>query len=135
MPTTIYHNPSCSTSRNALKLLRAAGEDPEVVLYLKVGWTRPLLESLFADAGITAKDAMRTRGTPAKELGLLDDDVSDDQIIDAMIQHPKMVERPIVATSKGVVLCRPYERIVEVLEDQSLRSFEKENGSFIEIGG
>ncbi|MDE0590621.1 arsenate reductase (glutaredoxin) [Halocynthiibacter sp. C4] len=133
MATKIYHNPACSTSRNALKLLQEAGEEPEVVLYLKVGWTRSQLEALFEAAGITARDAMRTRGTPAEELGLLAEDVSESAILDAMVEHPKMVERPFVTTDNGTVLCRPFERIVEVLGPTAPREFTKENGTTIAL--
>lgn len=115
MTATIYHNPRCSKSRNALTILQAAGEEPEVVEYLKAGWTRELLTSLFADAGITARDAMRKGEAAAKELGLSAPDTTDDQIIDAMIAHPVLVERPIVRTPKGVAVCRPMSNLLPLL--------------------
>ncbi|MEY8883445.1 arsenate reductase (glutaredoxin) [Donghicola sp. XS_ASV15] len=115
MAATIYHNPRCSKSRNALTILQAAGEEPEVVEYLKTGWTRDLLESLFADAGIAARDALRKGEAPAKELRLSAPETTDDQIIEAMIAHPILVERPIVRTPKGVALCRPMSNLLPLL--------------------
>lgn len=115
MTATIYHNPRCSKSRNALTILQAAGEAPDVIEYLKTGWTSDLLVSLFADAGITARDALRKGETQAKELGLSAPDVSDDQIIEAMIAHPVLVERPIVRTPKGVAVCRPMSNLLSLL--------------------
>jgi len=112
---TIYHNPSCSTSRNTLALLREKGVEPQVVEYLKVGWTKPQLEALFQRMGVRAHDALRVRGTQAHELGLTDPAASDEAVIAAMIIDPVLVERPIVVTSKGAVLCRPVERVLEVL--------------------
>ncbi len=116
MTATIYHNPRCSKSRNALTILQAAGEKPEVVEYLKTGWTRELLTSLFADAGITARVALRKGESVAKELGLSAPDTTDDQIIDAMIAHPVLVERPIVRTPKGVAVCRPMSNLLPLLD-------------------
>ena len=115
-PVTIFHNPACGTSRAALALLRAAGHEPEVVEYLKVGWTRPQLEALLARMGATPRDLLRRRGTPAAELGLLDPAVPDVRILDAMLAHPVLVERPIVTTPKGAALCRPAERVHALLE-------------------
>jgi arsenate reductase len=100
-PITIYHNPACGTSRNTLAIIEAAGYTPTVVEYLKTGWTRNQLKSLFAAMGIKPRDAMREKGTPAADLGLLDPSVSDDQILDAMVAHPVLVNRPIVVTPKG----------------------------------
>ncbi|NVO28343.1 arsenate reductase (glutaredoxin) [Donghicola sp. C2-DW-16] len=111
--TTIYHNPRCSKSRNALTILTAAGEAPEVVEYLKTGWTRDQLEALFAQAGITARDALRKGETVAKELGLADAD--EGQILDAMVQHSILVERPIVTSPKGTALCRPMSNLLPLL--------------------
>jgi len=114
-PVTIYHNPKCSTSRQVLEMIEAAGHKPEVIEYLKTGWTKPQLKGLFAKAGLTARQALRTKAKEADELGLLDGKVSDAKILDAMIEHPVLVERPIVVTPKGVLLCRPKERVKELL--------------------
>ena len=129
-PVTIYHNPACGTSRNTLAIIEAAGYRPTVVEYLKTGWTRPQLESLFAVMSITPRQAMREKGTPAAELGLLDPNVSDDAILDAMIDHPILVNRPIVVTSKGTQLSRPSEVVFDLL-DKKPATFTKEDGEII----
>ncbi|MEC9197919.1 MAG: arsenate reductase (glutaredoxin) [Pseudomonadota bacterium] len=113
MTATIYHNPRCSKSRNALTILKAAGEEPKVVEYLKTGWTRDTLVTLFTDAGISPRQAMRK--TEAKELGLLGDDVSTNDILQAMIENPVLVERPIVQTPKGTAICRPMSNLLPLL--------------------
>jgi arsenate reductase len=113
-PVTIYHNPNCGTSRNALAAIRAAGVEPTVVEYVKAGWTREELEGLFTAMGARPRDLLRTRGTPAEELGLSKDS-PDAAILDAMLTHPILVERPIVASPKGTKLCRPSETVREVL--------------------
>lgn len=115
MTVTIFHNPNCSTSRNVLQMIRDTGVEPEVVQYLKTGWTVGGLKTLLAEAGLTPPQAMRTRGELAGELGLLEDGVSDATILAAMVEHPVLVERPLVRTPKGVVLARPKERVLEVL--------------------
>jgi arsenate reductase len=112
---TIFHNPACTTSRNTLAAIRAAGIEPTVVEYLKAGWTKPQLKDLLSKLGLTARDVMRIRGTPAEELKLTDRNTSDEEILDAMVGHPILVERPIVLTPKGAVLARPPERIEEIL--------------------
>lgn len=112
---TIYHNPHCGTSRNTLALLRDKGLDPNVVEYVKVGWTRELLESLFQRMGVSAHEALRVRGTNAHELGLTDPAASDAAVIAAMVIDPILVERPIVVTPKGAALCRPAERVLSLL--------------------
>jgi arsenate reductase len=114
-PVTIYHNPACGTSRNTLALIREAGHEPTVVEYLKTGWTKEILRDLAGRAGVPIRALMRTRGTPAEELGLTDPAASDEAILDAMLAHPILVERPIVATPKGVRLCRPAEGVMELL--------------------
>lgn len=129
-PVTIFHNPKCGTSRNALAMARAAGYEPEVVEYVQAGWDRDTLKSLLASMGMSPRDAMRTKGTPAEELGLLDPAVTDDQILDAMVAHPILVERPIVRSPKGVVLARPSEKVFEVLE-RRVESFTKEDGEVV----
>jgi len=112
---TIFHNPSCGTSRNALAAIREAGHQPEVVEYLKAGWRRDQLIDLLARMGVRPRDILRVRGTPAEELGLTRPDVSDDAIVDAMVAHPILVERPIVVSPKGAALCRPVEKVRALL--------------------
>ncbi len=114
-PVTIHHNPGCSTSRNTLQLLRDQGHEPKVVEYLKTGWSRAELERLLARMGKTPRDILRTKGSLAEELGLLKAGVSDDALLTAMTQHPVLVERPIVETPKGVRLCRPMDKVHEIL--------------------
>ena len=112
---TIYHNPNCGTSRNVLAMLREAGHEPEVVEYLKAGWSEPQLRDILRRSGASARQLLRTRGTRAEELGLTADDASEDAIIAAMVADPALVNRPIVATAKGAVLARPPERAFDVL--------------------
>ena len=112
---TIYHNPACGTSRNTLAAIREAGQEPEVVEYLKAGWRRDQLADLIARMGRTPRDVLRVRGTPAEDLGLTNPGVSPDAILDAMVAHPILVERPIVVTPKGVALCRPSETVQDLL--------------------
>lgn len=132
-PITFYHNPTCGTSRNALAMVEAAGYSPEVVEYLKTGWTRAQLTELFTAMGASARDVMREKGTPAAEMGLTNGNVSDEQIIDAMLEHPVLVNRPIVVTPKGTKLCRPSEVVLELLERKPT-SFTKEDGEVVQIG-
>lgn len=131
-PVTIFHNPNCGTSRNTLGLIRAAGYEPQVVEYVKRGWTPDQLKALFARMGVAARDVMRVRGTPAEDLGLTKDGVSDDAIIAAMTEHPLMVERPIVSTPKGAVLARPFDLALTVLDKKPAR-FTKESGEVVEF--
>ena len=114
-PVTIYHNPKCSTSRQVLEMIEAASHKPTIVEYLKTGWTKPQLKKLFADAGVSAREALRTRAAEVEELDLLDPKVSDAKLLDAMVEHPVLVERPFVVTQKGTRLCRPKESVREVL--------------------
>ena len=114
-PVTIWHNPACGTSRNVLEMIREAGHEPEVVPYLQTGWRREELADLLRLAGLTPRQALRTRGTPAAELGLLEPGVSDDAVLDAMVAHPVLVERPLVRTPTGVRLGRPPEAVRELL--------------------
>ena len=115
-PVTIFHNPACGTSRNALAAIRAAGFEPTVVEYLKTGWTRARLEELLAAMGAKPRDILREKGTPAAELGLLDPAVPDAAILDAMVAHPILVNRPIVSTPKGTRLARPSEAVLQLLD-------------------
>ncbi|WP_138468520.1 arsenate reductase (glutaredoxin) [Poseidonocella sp. HB161398] len=115
MQFVIHHNPKCGTSRKVLQAIRDAGHEPVVVEYLKTGWTRPQLQLLFAVAGMSPAEALRAKGTAAAELGLTAPDADPDAILDAMVADPVMVERPFVASPKGVRLCRPAERLEELL--------------------
>ncbi|MGD9979725.1 MAG: arsenate reductase (glutaredoxin) [Hyphomonadaceae bacterium] len=112
---TIYHNPKCSTSKQVLEMIREAGHEPEVVEYLKAGWTKPKLKELLAAAGLTPRQALRTKAAEAEALGLLDPKVSDAKILDAMIAHPVLVERPFVVTAKRTLLARPKEKVREII--------------------
>ncbi|HZH26930.1 MAG TPA: arsenate reductase (glutaredoxin) [Azospirillaceae bacterium] len=132
-PILTYHNPACGTSRNVLAMIEAAGYAPTVVNYLEVGWTRPQLEELFGRMGIRPREALRGKGTPAAELGLLDPGVGDDELLDAMVAHPILVNRPIVVTPKGVKLCRPSEVVLDLL-DRRPASFTKEDGEIVIAG-
>ncbi|WP_305970903.1 MULTISPECIES: arsenate reductase (glutaredoxin) [unclassified Mameliella] len=116
MRVVIFHNPNCSKSRAALALIREAGQEPVVVPYMKTGWTVPQLQALFAVAGLTAREVLRTARTQAKEMGLLEDGVDEIAILEAMVAHPELVERPIVCSPKGVRLCRPPELVAELLD-------------------
>ncbi|MDX8353259.1 arsenate reductase (glutaredoxin) [Cognatiyoonia sp. IB215182] len=131
MTTVIHHNPDCGTSRNVLAVIRASGTEPIVIEYLKTGWTRPQLQALFAAADLTPRAALRTSKSPAEELGLTDPSVSDDTLLDAMIEHPILVNRPIVCTPKGVALCRPSEAVLPLLEKPLTAPVYKEDGTLI----
>ncbi|MFG5380132.1 arsenate reductase (glutaredoxin) [Yoonia sp. R2-816] len=128
MTTVIHHNPDCGTSRNVLAVIRASGTEPVIIEYLKTGWTRPQLQALFAAAGLTPRAALRTSKSPAEELGLLDPTVSDDALLDAMVAHPILVNRPIVCTPKCVALCRPSEAVLPLLEKPLTEPVYKEDG-------
>jgi arsenate reductase (glutaredoxin) len=114
-PVTIYHNPKCSTSRQVLSMIEAAGHKPEVIEYLKAGWTKKQLKELFAVANLTPRQALRSKAPEAEELGLLNPKVSDAKILDAMVEHPVLVERPFVVSAKGVRLARPKETVREII--------------------
>jgi arsenate reductase (glutaredoxin) len=122
----IYHNPECGTSRNVLAIIEAAGYTPTVIEYLKTGWTKFQLLGLFAAAGLTPRAALRETKSPAEELGLLKDGVSSEVILDAMVKHPILVNRPIVCTVKGVRLCRPSETVLDLLDRFPSGPFHKE---------
>jgi arsenate reductase (glutaredoxin) len=123
----IHHNPDCGTSRNTLEMIRASGSEPVIIEYLKIGWTKPYLLTLFSGAGLTPKQAMRVSGTSAESLGLTAEGVSDDLIIEAMIAHPVLVNRPFVLSPKGTRLCRPSELVFDLL-DNPPTGFTKEDG-------
>lgn len=127
-PVIIHHNPACGTSRNVVAITKAAGYEPVIIEYLDAGWTRPQLLALFAAAGLTAREALRETKSPAEELGLLRDGVSATEIIEAMIEHPVLVNRPLVATPKGVKLCRPSETVLQLLERVPSEPVFKEDG-------
>ncbi|MCA0358943.1 MAG: arsenate reductase (glutaredoxin) [Proteobacteria bacterium] len=131
-PVVIFHNPACGTSRNVVEMVRAAGYTPKVVEYLTAGWTHDQLRELAGEAGLTFRQLMREKGTPAAELGLLADDVGEDRILDAMIEHPILVNRPLVVTPKGVKLCRPSEVVFDLL-DRKPASFTKEDGEVVRL--
>jgi arsenate reductase len=131
----IHHNPDCATSRNVLGIIRASGYDPVVIEYLKEGWTKPQLLALFAAAGLTPKTALRTTKSPAKELGLLEENVSDEDILAQMLEHPVLVNRPLVCTPKGVKLCRPSEAVLEFLENEPASPYYKEDGGLLDMSG
>lgn len=130
MTSTILHNPKCSTSRNALALMQASGETLEVVEYLKTPPSREYLVELLAKMQMSPRELMRSKEEVFTELGLDNSDVTDDQLIDAMVEHPILINRPIVITDKGAVLCRPLENIFDVLATP-VKEFTKENGDVI----
>lgn len=127
----IYHNPDCGTSRNALAMIRNAGIEPHVIEYLKTPPSRPLLESLIERMGIPVRDLLREKGTPYGELGLGDSSLGDDQLLDAMMQHPILINRPIVVSPLGVRLCRPSEAVLDILPAGQIGAFAKEDGEVV----
>lgn len=127
----IHHNPDCGTSRNVLALIRAAGYDPVVVNYLIEGWTRSQLLALLAAAGLKPSEALRKTKSPAEELGLLKEGLCEEHILSHMLDHPVLVNRPIVCTSKGVKLCRPSEAVLDILENKPKGPFHKEDGELL----
>ena len=128
MSVTIYHNPDCGTSRNTLALIRNAGIEPLVIEYLKQPPDRATLASLIASSGLQVRDAMRQKGTPYAELGLDAPSTTDDQLLDAMLAHPILINRPLVVTPLGVRLCRPSELVLDILSDPQRAAFTKEDG-------
>lgn len=129
-PITIYHNPACGTSRNTVAMVRAAGYDPVEIDYMRTGWTKDLLRDLAHRAGLTMRELMRENGTPAATLGLLAEDVTEDALLDAMVLHPILVNRPLVVTPLGVRLCRPSERVLDLLA-VTPTTFAKEDGEVV----
>jgi arsenate reductase (glutaredoxin) len=130
MDVIIYHNPDCGTSRNTLALIRNAGIEPHIIQYLRSPPTRLLLRQLIDRMGISVRALLREKGTPFAELGLADPSLTDDQLLDAMMAHPILINRPIVVTPKGVRLCRPSEEVIDLLPPQ-LGEFRKEDGELV----
>lgn len=128
---TIYHNPACGTSRNTLALLKYVGLEPEVILYLETPPTKKELQRLIADMHLSARDLLRTNVPPYLELGLDREGVSDDEILSAMLREPILINRPIVITSKGTRLCRPSEKVLEIVPVPLTSPFVKEDGEVI----
>ena len=128
MTVTIYHNPDCGTSRNTLALIRNSGAEPEVIEYLKTPPSRATLIELMQRAGLSPRALLREKGTPYAELGLDDPGLTDARLIDAMMAHPILINRPLVVTPLGVKLCRPSEAVLEILPDPQRGAFSKEDG-------
>ena len=124
----IYHNPECGTSRNALAMIRNAGIEPHVVEYLKTPPSREMLVQLIERARLTPRQLLREKGTPYAELGLAEKTLSDDAIVDAMMAHPVLINRPLVVTPIGVRLCRPSEAVLDILPEPQRGAFAKEDG-------
>ena len=131
MDVIIYHNPACGTSRNALAMIRNAGIEPHVIEYLKTPPSRALLVQLIQRAGLTPRGLLREKGTPYAELGLDDPALSDEQILDAMLAHPILINRPLVVTPLGVRLCRPSETVLDILPQPQPGAFAKEDGEVV----
>ena len=132
MSITIYHNPDCGTSRNTLAMIRRSGEEPIVIEYLKMPPSREKLVELIASMGIPVRALLREKGTPYKELGLDDPKWTDDELLDFLVKHPILINRPIVVTPKGVKLCRPSEAVLELLPNPHIGRFVKEDGEVVE---
>jgi arsenate reductase len=136
MSVTIYHNPSCGTSRNTLAMIRNAGIEPTVIEYLDSPPDRRTLQAMIRDAGLSVREALREKGTPYAELGLDDLSLSDDVLLDAMLVHPILINRPFVITELGVRLCRPSEVVLDILPSPQKETFTKEDGeAVIDVDG
>jgi arsenate reductase len=131
MSITIYHNPACGTSRNALAMIRASGEEPTVIEYLKTPPSRETLVGLLHDMGLAPRDLLRRKGTPYDELGLDDPKWTDDELIDVMLARPILINRPIVVTPLGTRLCRPSESVLAILPNPDIGEFTKEDGEVV----
>ncbi|MFA5956493.1 arsenate reductase (glutaredoxin) [Hyphomicrobium sp.] len=131
MTITIYHNPACGTSRNTLAMIRQSGEEPEVIEYLKTPPARATLEDLMKRMGIGPRELLRQKGTPYAELDLGNPKWSDDQLIDFMMAHPILMNRPVVVTPLGVKLCRPSEAVLDILANADIGAFAKEDGEVV----
>ncbi|WP_441229540.1 arsenate reductase (glutaredoxin) [Tardiphaga sp. 215_C5_N2_1] len=134
MTVVIYHNPDCGTSRNTLAMIRQSGEGPEVIEYLKTPPSRDRLKELVEAMGIPVRSLLREKGTPYGELALADPKWTDDELIDFMLAHPILINRPIVVTDKGVKLCRPSEAVLDILPNPHIGRFVKEDGEIIDAG-
>jgi arsenate reductase len=131
MTVTIYHNPSCGTSRNTLAMIRQSGEEPDIIEYLKTPPTRERLIELLRAMNMRPRELLRRKGTPYDELGLDDPKWSDEELIGLMLEHPILINRPIVVTAKGVRLCRPSEVVLDILPNPEIGTFTKEDGEVI----
>jgi arsenate reductase len=131
MSVTIYHNPACGTSRNVLALIRNSGEEPHVIEYLKTPPSRAELVELIGRMGIPVRELLRRKGTPFDELKLDNPAMTDDELVDAMMAHPILINRPIVVTDKGVKLCRPSEAVLDILPNPQQGAFSKEDGEAV----
>jgi arsenate reductase (glutaredoxin) len=131
MTVTIYHNPACGTSRNTLAMIRQSGEKPEIIEYLKTPPTRERLVELIATMGISVRDLLRQNGTPYAELGLDNPALTDEELLNAMMAHPILINRPIVVTEKGVRLCRPSEAVLGIPPNPDIGTFTKEDGEVV----
>ena len=131
MSVSIYHNPDCGTSRNTLAMIRQSGVEPTVIEYLKTPPTRATVVKLIADAGLTVRDALRKKDTPYEELDLGNPGKSDDELLDAIEAHPILLNRPLVVTPIGTLLCRPSEAVLDILENPDIGPFVKEDGEVI----
>ena len=130
---TIYHNPACGTSRNTLAMIRASGVESEVIEYLKTPPSREKLMELIAQMGIAPRDLLREKGTPYADLNISDLTLGDDALLHAMLQHPILINRPIVVTAKGAKLCRPSELVLAILDNPNIGQFTKEDGEIINL--
>ncbi|MEN9894984.1 MAG: hypothetical protein RIR97_836 [Pseudomonadota bacterium] len=128
MTVTIYHNPACGTSRNTLAMIHNAGLEPIVIEYLQNPPSRDVLKRLISDSGLSVRDAIREKGTPYDELGLASSELSDDDLLDTMLEHPILINRPFVVTAMGTRLCRPSEVVLEILTEAQKGAFTKEDG-------
>lgn len=135
MTVTIYHNPACGTSRNTLAMIRQSDEEPVVIEYLKTPLSRHELAALIAKMGVSVCDMLREKGTPYSELGLGDQSLSDGHLLDAMVEHPILMNRPIVVTAKGAALCRPSELVLDLLPNPDIGLFTKEDGEVVPARG
>jgi arsenate reductase len=131
MTITIYHNPACGTSRNTLAMIRQSGEEPVVIEYLKDPPSRERLVELLRKMNMTPRQLLREKGTPYAELGLADPKWTDDELIEVMMRHPILINRPIVETPNGVRLCRPSETVLEILPNPKIGRFVKEDGEVV----
>ncbi|EPE7078468.1 arsenate reductase (glutaredoxin) [Cronobacter sakazakii] len=134
-PITIYHNPTCGTSRNTLGLIRNSGVEPAIILYLETPPTRDALKTLISDMGISVRALLRKNVEPYQALGLDDEKIADEALLDAMLAHPILINRPIVVTPLGTRLCRPSEEVLAILPDPQQGPFTKEDGEVVIVQG